>query len=86
MGGSLNVNHCMFLGHGALWTIGLSLIGLLGGGLVGFVDRALPHLAEPDRAASQRRLCPADPGHAAARHHVPRLFRPAGARRDRLAA
>ena len=37
MGGSLNVNHLMFLGYGALWTIGLSLIGLLGGGIAGFV-------------------------------------------------
>ncbi len=37
MGGSLNANHLMFLGHGALWTIGLSLIGLLGGGIAGFV-------------------------------------------------
>jgi polar amino acid transport system permease protein len=37
MGGSLNANHLVFLGYGALWTIGLSLIGLLGGGLAGFV-------------------------------------------------
>jgi polar amino acid transport system permease protein len=37
MGGSLNANHLMFLGYGALWTIGLSLIGLLGGGLAGFI-------------------------------------------------
>ena len=47
MGGSLNVNHLMFLGYGALWTIGLSLIGLLGGGLRRLRDRPLPHLAEP---------------------------------------
>ncbi|WP_201836780.1 amino acid ABC transporter permease [Microvirga zambiensis] len=37
MGGSLNANHLMFLGYGALWTIGLSLIGLLGGGIAGFI-------------------------------------------------
>ena len=37
MGGHLNVNHLLFLGHGALWTIGLSLIALIGGGIVGFV-------------------------------------------------
>lgn len=37
MGGSFNSNHLMFLGYGALWTIGLSLIGLLGGGIAGFV-------------------------------------------------
>ena len=37
MGGSLNANHLMFLGYGALWTIGLSLIGLLGGGVAGFI-------------------------------------------------
>ena len=49
MGGSLNVNHLMFLGYGALWTIGLSLIGLLGGGIAGFTHRALPHLAESAR-------------------------------------
>ena len=36
MGGSLNANHLMFLGYGTLWTIGLSLIGLLGGGIAGF--------------------------------------------------
>jgi len=37
MGGHLNVNHLTFLGQGALWTIGLSLIALAGGGIVGFV-------------------------------------------------
>jgi polar amino acid transport system permease protein len=37
MGGSLNVNHLLFLGHGALWTIGLSLIALIGGGIAGFI-------------------------------------------------
>lgn len=37
MGGSLNINHLMFLGQGALWTIGLSLIALIGGGIAGFV-------------------------------------------------
>ncbi|PSC04166.1 amino acid ABC transporter permease [Alsobacter soli] len=37
MGGSLNANHLSFLAHGALWTVGLSLIALIGGGLAGFV-------------------------------------------------
>jgi len=37
MGGQLNANHLLFLAQGALWTIVLSLIALLGGGLVGFV-------------------------------------------------
>src|SRR3954453_20261189 len=37
MGGSLIANHLMFLGYGALWTIGLSLIGLLGGVVAGFM-------------------------------------------------
>jgi len=37
MGGTLNANHLMFLSYGALWTIGLSLIGLIGGGIAGFV-------------------------------------------------
>ena len=37
MGGHLNLNHLMFLGDGALWTVGLSLIALLGGGILGFV-------------------------------------------------
>ncbi|MGO4739049.1 amino acid ABC transporter permease [Bosea sp. 2KB_26] len=37
MGGSLNANHLLFLGHGALWTIGLSTIALIGGGLLGFL-------------------------------------------------
>jgi polar amino acid transport system permease protein len=36
VGGHLNINHLLFLGHGALWTIGLSLIALVGGGFVGF--------------------------------------------------
>jgi polar amino acid transport system permease protein len=37
MSGHLNINHLMFLGQGALWTIGLSVIALIGGGIVGFV-------------------------------------------------
>lgn len=37
MGGSLNVNHLMFLGQGALWTVGLSTIALVGGGIAGFI-------------------------------------------------
>jgi polar amino acid transport system permease protein len=37
MGGHLNINHLIFLGHGALWTIGLSLIALIGGGITGFL-------------------------------------------------
>lgn len=37
MGGHLNINHLVFLGQGALWTVGLSLIALVGGGAVGFV-------------------------------------------------
>ncbi|WP_426609305.1 amino acid ABC transporter permease [Bradyrhizobium sp. McL0616] len=36
MGGHLNINHLMFLGQGALWTVGLSVIALIGGGIVGF--------------------------------------------------
>lgn len=35
MGGTFNLNHLLFLGHGALWTIGLSLIALIGGGIAG---------------------------------------------------
>ena len=37
MGGGLNLNHLLCLGQGALWTVGLSLIALIGGGLAGFV-------------------------------------------------
>ncbi len=37
MGGSLNANHLVFLLQGALWTIVLSVIALVGGGIVGFV-------------------------------------------------
>jgi polar amino acid transport system permease protein len=33
----LNGNHLEFLLHGALWTVGLSLLALVGGGLLGFV-------------------------------------------------
>lgn len=37
MGGALNANHLLFLGHGALWTIGLSLIAFVCGGVAAFV-------------------------------------------------
>ena len=37
MGGDLNINHLVYLGHGALWTLGLSAMALIGGGLFGFV-------------------------------------------------
>lgn len=37
MGGALNINHLLFLGHGALWTIGLSAIALIGGGAFGLL-------------------------------------------------
>lgn len=37
MSGSLNANHLLFLGQGALWTVGLSLIALIGGGALGFL-------------------------------------------------
>ncbi|KMO35348.1 amino acid ABC transporter permease [Methylobacterium variabile] len=36
MNGSLNANHLLFLAQGALWTVGLSLIALVGGGALGF--------------------------------------------------
>lgn len=37
MGGALNINHLLFLGHGALWTVGLSAIALIGGGTFGLL-------------------------------------------------
>jgi polar amino acid transport system permease protein len=37
MGGSLNINHLEYLGYGALWTLGLSTMALIGGGILGFV-------------------------------------------------
>ena len=37
MGGSLNANHLMFLGQGALWTIGLTISTLVFGGLLGLL-------------------------------------------------
>ena len=75
MGGQLNANHLLFLAQGALWTVALSLIALLGGGLVGFVV-ALARIS-PSRATRilDGRLRPADPRHAAPRDHVPCLFR-----------
>src|SRR3978361_89433 len=36
MAGQLNHYHLLFLAQGAMWTIVLSLIALVGGGLVGF--------------------------------------------------
>ena len=36
MGGSFNTNHFQFLLLGAAWTIGLSLVAFIGGGLAGF--------------------------------------------------
>ncbi len=37
MGGALNINHLLFLGHGAMWTVGLSAIALIGGGAFGLL-------------------------------------------------
>ncbi|CAH2603535.1 Amino acid ABC transporter permease [Rhodovastum atsumiense] len=37
MGGQLNANHLLFLGEGVLWTIGLSLIAVVGGSIGGAV-------------------------------------------------
>lgn len=37
MGGHLNGNHLLFLGQGMLWTFGLSVIALGGGGFAGFI-------------------------------------------------
>jgi polar amino acid transport system permease protein len=37
MGGGLNINHFYFLGYGALWTVGLSAMAIIGGGLAGFI-------------------------------------------------
>jgi polar amino acid transport system permease protein len=37
MGGAFNENHLLFLAHGALWTLGLSAIALVGGGIAGFI-------------------------------------------------
>jgi polar amino acid transport system permease protein len=36
MGGTLNANHLLFLLQGALWTLVLSAIAMVGGGIVGF--------------------------------------------------
>ncbi|MFL1463635.1 amino acid ABC transporter permease [Roseococcus sp. DSY-14] len=36
MGGSLGPQHLQFLAQGAAWTLALSLVALLGGGLLGF--------------------------------------------------
>jgi polar amino acid transport system permease protein len=35
MTSSLNAHHFMYLGQGAMWTVGLSLIAFVGGGLLG---------------------------------------------------
>ena len=37
MGGSLNANHLLFLLQGAGWTVVLSLLALVGGGVLGFL-------------------------------------------------
>lgn len=37
MNTALNTNHLLFLLHGASWTLGLSLIAFIGGGLLGLV-------------------------------------------------
>jgi polar amino acid transport system permease protein len=44
----MNANHLLFLGHGALWTIGLSLIAFVGGGIAAFIV-ALARIS-PNRA------------------------------------
>jgi len=37
MNGSLNASHFLYLWHGTLWTVGLSLIAFAGGGVFGLV-------------------------------------------------
>jgi len=37
MGGELSTSYLIFLGYGALWTIGLSIIAIVGGGILGFL-------------------------------------------------
>ena len=85
MGGHFNINHLIYLGHGALWTIGLSLVALIGGSIVGFAI-ALARISPLKSVRLQRHLCPIDPGHAAPDHPVSRLFRARGDRLPDLAA
>ena len=84
MGGALNHHHLLFLAQGALWDAGPVADRARRRRHRRFRGRAVPRLAEPGRAGRERRLCPADPGDAAPRHHVPRLFRPRGDRAEHL--
>jgi polar amino acid transport system permease protein len=36
MSGAFNINHCHYLLLGAAWTLGLSLLSILAGGIAGF--------------------------------------------------
>ena len=77
------------------WTLLLSLIAFIGGGIGGLVRRARPHRAAGVAAPRCRRLHPVVPGHAAAdaavpgvlrRHRARRRHRSAGRRGDRADA
>ena len=50
--GFLNTAHLRFLFDGLLWTVGLSLLAFLGGGLLGRLGRSLGRQGQ-GRAANQ---------------------------------
>ena len=69
----------------ARWTVALSLIAFVGGGLVGLGAAGRAHRPLARRRPAGARLRAAVPGHAAADAAVPRLLRPRAARHQRLA-
>ena len=69
----------------ARWTVVLSLIAFVGGGLVGLALLLARLAGSRGAERAGRRLRAAVPGHAAADAAVPRLLRPRAARPQRLA-
>ena len=70
----------------ARWTVALTPIAFLGGGLVGLVDRAAARRRRSRRCAGSATVyVQVDPGHAAARLAVRVLLRPAARRLHGLA-
>ena len=83
---SLTPEQLLFLLRGFGWTIVLSLLAFVGGGVLGFVlALTRVYATRPLRCAGDA-LHQADPGHAAADPAVPDVFRAAGAGPGRRAA
>ena len=71
----LNANHFIYLLQAAQWTLLLSLIAFVGGSMRRPGAGAAARVEDRRAACPRQRLHPAHPGHAAAHHPVPVVFR-----------